>query len=256
MHHTVKTIIDVLMKKYITFPIGNSVNDVVSKCGFLQCAGAIDGSHITVQAPCMNHTDYYNRKGWYSILSQAVVESDYLFWDVNVRWPGSVHDAHVFSNSTLNGKATSDNLLQGHSRNIEGKSVAVCLVGDSGYLLLRWLLKPFPFNGDLSTAKKTFNYKLSRARIVSEIAFGRLKARWCRLSKQNEMIITNVTPVVIACCVLHNICEIHGSTFSDDWLNGITLEESESEEPATSTRREESTEDFSYIIQALIDYCI
>lgn len=249
------------MKKYISFPVGSSLDDVVnkfeSKCGFPQCAGAIDGSHIPVQAPYMNHTDYYNRKGWYSILIQAVVDSDYLFRDINVGWPGSVHDARVFSNSALYGKVTSGNLLQGHARSIEGKSVPVFLVGDSGYPLMRWLLKPFPFSGDLSTSKKTFNYRLSRARIVSEIAFGRLKARWRRLSKQNEMIVTNVTPVVVACCILHNICEIHGSTFNDDWFNGISLEESESDESAMSTRGEEdSTEDVAGIRQALIDYCI
>ena len=222
--------------------------------GFPQCAGAIDGSHI---APYMNHTDYYNRKGWYSILIQAVVDSDYLFRYINVGWPGSVHDARVFSNSALYGKVTSGNLLQSHARSIEGKSVPVFLVGYSGYPLMRWLLKPFPFSGDLSTSKKTFNYRLSRARIVSEIAFGRLKARWRRLSKQNEMIVTNVTPVVVACCILHNICEIHGSTFNDDWFNGISLEESESDESAMSTRGEEdSTEDVAGIRQALIDYCI
>lgn len=42
-----------------------------------QCAGAIDGSHIPVKGPLLNHTDYYNRKGWYSIIIQAVVDCDY-----------------------------------------------------------------------------------------------------------------------------------------------------------------------------------
>ena len=46
--------------------------------------------------------------------------------------------------------------------------------------------------------------KLSRARVVVEIAFGRLKARWCRLSKQMDIHIDNVPYIVTACCVLHN----------------------------------------------------
>jgi len=60
VHKTVHgIIIQVLMN---TFPTGSVLDNVVngfeSKCGFSQCAGAIDGSHIPVQAPCLNHTYY------------------------------------------------------------------------------------------------------------------------------------------------------------------------------------------------------
>ena len=54
------------------FPVGESLERVVDGFqrwwGFPQCAGAIDGSHISVAAPELNITDYYNRKGWYSII--------------------------------------------------------------------------------------------------------------------------------------------------------------------------------------------
>ena len=33
--------------------------------GIPQCGGSIDGTHIPITAPVMNHTDYYNRKGSY-----------------------------------------------------------------------------------------------------------------------------------------------------------------------------------------------
>ena len=85
-----------------------------------QCAGAIDGSHIPVRAPTLNHTDYYNRKGWYSIIIQAVVDHNYIFRDVCIGWPGSVHDARVFANSALYQKATSQKILSGHSKQIIG----------------------------------------------------------------------------------------------------------------------------------------
>ena len=74
-----------------------TVKGFLDNWGIPQCVGAIDGSHIPVKPPSMNHTDYYNRKGWYSILVQAVVDVNYLFTDLNVGWPRSVHDAHVYS---------------------------------------------------------------------------------------------------------------------------------------------------------------
>ena len=32
---------------------------------------------------------------------QAVVDHEYLFWDIYVGWAGSVHDASLFANSLI-----------------------------------------------------------------------------------------------------------------------------------------------------------
>ena len=69
-------------------------------------------------------------------------------------------------------------------------------------------MKPFTFSRQLSAEEKQFNYRLSTAHIVVENAFGRLKARWHCLLKQNDMAIANTTMVVTACCILHKVCEI------------------------------------------------
>jgi len=63
-------------------------------------------------------------------------------------------------------------------------------------------MKPFSHSPTLTDQQKTFNYGLSRARVVVEIAFGRLKACWRRLSKQIDMHIDNTPHVITACCVL------------------------------------------------------
>ena len=84
---TCTAIVKVLLPKYVHFPVGDKLKETVQ--GFYdrweipQCAGSIDGSHIPVRPPALNHTDYYNRKGWYSIIVQAVVDHNYLFTDLS-----------------------------------------------------------------------------------------------------------------------------------------------------------------------------
>lgn len=42
--------------------------------GFPMCAGAIGGVQIAIIAPKENHTDCVNRKGYHSVVMQAVVD--------------------------------------------------------------------------------------------------------------------------------------------------------------------------------------
>ena len=77
------------------------------------------------------------------------------------------------------------------------------MIGDSAYPIHSWLMKPFSFSSDLTTQQCTYNYRISRARIVAENAFGRPKACWRRLMKRNDMYIHNVPVVAAAVCVLH-----------------------------------------------------
>ena len=68
---------------------------------FPNCVGAIDGSHIQIQRPKEHGTDYYNRKGYYSILLQAVCDGSAKFWSVSCGHPGSIHDARMLKRSAL-----------------------------------------------------------------------------------------------------------------------------------------------------------
>ena len=85
------------MPLYIKIPSEHEMRRIVdgfeTKWGFPKCLGAIDGSHIPISAPTNSHTDYYNRKGWHSMI--AVVDHEYLFWDICMGWPESVQPAYL-----------------------------------------------------------------------------------------------------------------------------------------------------------------
>ena len=83
-------------------------------------------------------------------------------------------------------------------------------------------MKPFPHTSTLTWDQQCYNYRLSRARIVIENAFGRLKRRWRCLLKRLDVKPDNLALVITACCVLHNICENHGEEFDSDWLDDIS----------------------------------
>ena len=72
--------------------------------GFSQCLGAADGSHVNIRKPKTNANNYMNHKGHYLFNVQAVTDCQYCFFDVVIKWPGSAHNARIFSNSGLNEK--------------------------------------------------------------------------------------------------------------------------------------------------------
>ena len=181
----------------------------MEKYRFPQCFGVVDGSHIPIVSPQYYPADYYNRKGWHSVILQGTVNHLGQFIDVNVGWPGRVHDARVFSNSKIFELGQAGKLVPDCAKTLTTNSqkVPLCILGDPAYPLLPWVMKAFADNGRLTRQQKTFNYRLCRTRVVVEHTYGRLKGRWRCLLKQLDIDVSNVPDLVAACCTLHNICE-------------------------------------------------
>jgi len=68
---------------------------------FSSVVGSIDGSHIRIDKPSEDPVAYINRKHYFSIHMQGAVNEQKKFLDVFIGYPGSVHDARVFANSSL-----------------------------------------------------------------------------------------------------------------------------------------------------------
>ena len=251
-----ENIVRVVMPKYIKWPRGEQLQETIelfeNMWDYPQCAGAIDGSHIPIIAPEEFHTDYFNRKGWHSVILQAVVDARYRFTDVNIGWPGSVHDARVFTNSEIFKKGQRGCLFDSStakSKVIQGVEVPVHLIGDPAYPLMSWLMKAHSDTGQLSTVQSTFNYRLSRARNVVENAFGRLKGRWRCLAKRNDCDLEFVKLQVASCCTLHNICEVHGDRYQEEW--SAVVQSTELPQPRAGPRSNAVSESAKLIRDAL-----
>ncbi|KAH7955329.1 hypothetical protein HPB52_000289 [Rhipicephalus sanguineus] len=64
--------------------------------GFPQGVGALDCCHFPVSPPKKYASDYYNYKGWYSVILLALADHRYRFRYTNVGSPGRCHDSFVY----------------------------------------------------------------------------------------------------------------------------------------------------------------
>ena len=172
--------------------------------------GAIDGSHIAIEAPLDRRDEYNNQKMTHSRILQGVCDSSKKFINCFAGFPGSCHDARVLRNSTLYRQTEVD-------PRVFFPSDSYHIVGDSAYPLLIWLLVPIKDIENLTHVQTRFNKRLSQTRIIIECAFALLKGRFRRL----KMVVAKldaIPSIITAACVLHNLC-LDNNDDADDLID-------------------------------------
>ena len=180
--------------------------DFEEKWNLPHCIGAIDGKHIAIRNPPGGASQYYNYKGFYSVVLMAVVDAHYRFLYVNVGATGSGSDGGVFADTLLKEQLEADDLGIPPAEPLteDGPDVAYFLVGDEAFPLRKWLMKPLPRRG-LSHEERIYNYRISRARRVVENAFGIMSSKWRALMHALPLFPEKIPVIVTACCILHNL---------------------------------------------------
>lgn len=194
----------------------------------------LDGSHIEIQPPKEHATDYYNYKGWYSIVLLACVDYKYRFMYINVGATGRNNDSYIYEGSLLKKEMEGSALFQENQKLISGVSVPIFLLGDSAFKMSCRLIKPYPYSLELNEHQISFNRQLSRARRVVENVFGHLKARFRKIGKGFETTIPNARRIIKACCVLHNICNEYNDPIDQRWLQDYETSQSNAREQPVS----------------------
>uniref|UniRef100_A0A672NAP9 Putative nuclease HARBI1 n=1 Tax=Sinocyclocheilus grahami TaxID=75366 RepID=A0A672NAP9_SINGR len=182
-----------LINQFVSFPKDDQTAQTKHK--FFQMGnmpstiGAIDCTHVHIQAPCEREWEYVNRKGRHRINIQLVGNADLIITNCAVKWPGSVHDARILRERALYRE------LQSHRPN-------GIVLGDRAYPLLPWLMTPFPVSNTPEQAR--FNSSHCKTRCAIERLNGVQKRRFVCLNylRVQPKVACNL---ILACIVLHNI---------------------------------------------------
>ena len=88
---------------------------------------------------------------------------------------------------------------------VDGGEAPPVILGDGAFPLSSWIMKPHR-DAVLTPEKAYFNYRLSRARMITEGTFGKLKGRFRVLFRKCEGKKETVKIMGLACVILHNLC--------------------------------------------------
>ena len=198
------------------------------KFQILQVIGCVDSTHIAIKMPTENPHDYFCYKMKYSLNCQAICDENGLFINVEVRWPGSVHDARVYSNCQVNKMFQSKELPIVYQKLLPGCApVPPLLLGDPAYPLLPNVL--IEYSSPKCNKEIIFNNCLRSGRNQIECAFGRLKARWRIFNRVVDVETSFATTLTYSCFVLHNYCEINDFEISPEAIQSHLIVEKRSQ---------------------------
>ncbi|GFQ81848.1 nuclease HARBI1 [Trichonephila clavata] len=192
--HRVSEAIASFLPDFIHLPVNREECKTVSRkffniAGFPKVIGALDGTFVRIISPGGEDAERFRcRKSYFALNVQTIINADLVIRNVVARWPGSAHDSTVFSNSAACLSLKTNELYRDFH-----------LLGDTGYACEKYLLTPF---GNPRTLAEVRYNKSHVLRAFSKFYKSALSNRWRWLNCNIE----RVPAIIVACCVLHNLC--------------------------------------------------
>ena len=179
--------------------------------------GALDGKHIRIRCPAKGGSQFYNYKGYHSIVLLALVDAHYRFLCIQVGSPGAASDSQLWNMSALQDAVMANSIGLPASEPLpsDDRPMPYLIIADNAFALQEWLMKPF-VSSPLQEDERIFNYRLIRARRCVENAFGIMANRWGCLLTALRQEPENAEATTLACVALHN--KIRTACADDDNL--------------------------------------
>ena len=130
-------------------------------------------THCYIKKPKKSGSEYFNYKGYFSLVLLALVYADYKFLWVNAGASGSSSDAQIFNRSKLKRRIENGTLGLPPSEPLGpgGPDLHYFLLGDDAFALMPWLVKPYS-RRQMNREERIANCRISRVRRVVENSFG------------------------------------------------------------------------------------
>lgn len=212
----IKTVLNVMVKKLMPIFLPVPTEDLFRRIeqefwqywNFPNCIGGIDGKHVRVKCPKNSGSLFYCYKNYFSIVLLAIVDANNKFIAIDAGSYGKEGDSGIFQKSLLGRKIASNkfNIPMNKALPTTDAILPHFLIGDEAFAVNKYMMRPYSKeDAKTCSSKSIFNYRLCRARRVTENAFGLL----CQIFRifYTPIAIAPETcdDVIVVTCCLHNL---------------------------------------------------
>ncbi|XP_061516009.1 putative nuclease HARBI1 [Anopheles gambiae] len=210
---------------------------------FPHAIGAIDGKHVRIRKPNHGGSEYFNYKGFNSIVLMDVVDANYNFLCADAGGKGGISDGGIFKNTRLYQKFENKQLNIPEPKPLRvpyAIDVPYFILGDQAFAFTDYCIRPFPGTHASGSIERVFNYRHSRGRTVAENALGHISNRFWIYQTPIQLQPEKATEVVLTTIYLHNfLCKrssrtlyapatafdrvVDGRLVAGDWRSNDTL---------------------------------